>query len=366
MSNKAINPFSRLERYQDSGNEAKENRATECLAACLQLSDEFRAFFISFLYSGNAPEAVKYTSADDVYTQHWIDNDDTENGYLDLLIQSKGRFTIVVEDKVGATESTHQFEKYLGWLRRQSGEKLLCGLVQYPDNTIEEATIKKMRRFTWQALFEALLDNKTHFAGTDFTLAEAFCDYLNQKGIVMNYTPHDILGYGQGWKAEDALYSVFEAVKDRFDLKEHTHRIVTHRNEWPRLEIGRQSWEEKVFGPGYNNKVYLFWCVPGIWGWDQKNGSFYLELRIWDKWHQNSWKMIQPKLAGWGKSLVGKGFTYSIDDEVPPSSMIKPLASLLAPPKTIKFSLQDYIPLDLSSIRVVDLIDKLEKEVRKH
>ena len=122
------NPFSRLERYQASGNEAKENRATECLAACLQLSDEFRAFFISFLYSGNVPEPLKCASAEDVDTQHWIDNDDTENGYLDLLIQSKGRFSIVLEDKVGAKESTHQYNKYLAWLRKQHGERLLCGL----------------------------------------------------------------------------------------------------------------------------------------------------------------------------------------------------------------------------------------------
>jgi hypothetical protein len=361
------NPFSRLERYQDSGNEAKENRATECLAACLQLSDEFRAFFISFLYSGNEPDAVKYTSADDVYTQHWIDNDDTENGYLDLLIQSKGRFTIVVENKVGAKESTHQYEKYLAWLKTQRGEGLLCGLVQYPDDTIEQATLKKMRRFRWQDLYYALGEKKKTFTGTDLKVAEAFCDYLNQKGIVMNYTPHDILSYGQGWKAEDALSSVFEAVKDRFDLKEHTYKIVMPKNQWPRLEIGRKSWEEKLFGPGYNNnKVNLYWCVPRIWGCDQKEGSFALELRIWDKCHQNSWNMIQPKLPAWGKSLVGKSLVYTIDDEPPPSSTIKPLVSLLAPPKTVKFWPPNDMQINLSSIKVVDLIDKLEKEVRKH
>src|SRR5258708_4997296 len=91
------NPFTRLKHYKPDLIHPKENHATECLAACLQFSDEIRASFVAFLFDGMA-STIPSVAALDVQSQQMAG----ELGIPDLVLQNQGICKIAIEVKVEA------------------------------------------------------------------------------------------------------------------------------------------------------------------------------------------------------------------------------------------------------------------------
>ena len=92
------NPFSRLKHFIPDENDSQENHATECLAACLVFSSRLRREFIDFLLGGKEKVEVGDESKIEVETQRPIE----QGGYIDLVLESPEKFTVVVEVKVKA------------------------------------------------------------------------------------------------------------------------------------------------------------------------------------------------------------------------------------------------------------------------
>ena len=80
--------------------------------------------------------------------------------------------------------------------------------------------------------------------------------------------------------------------------------------EWPRLEVGKQDWE-RIFGKGYNNKLYLWFAVPGIWRATEH--QFWPEIILWNKQHGNAWAVVQSKITAWIKQLRKLGFSHFVE-----------------------------------------------------
>lgn len=83
------NPFPRLKHYRPGTIAPQENHATESLAACLVLSQEFRRWFLSFLLGADNSDR-KFTDDYTVVTQ-----ERTDFGILDLEAM-KNEFNIIV------------------------------------------------------------------------------------------------------------------------------------------------------------------------------------------------------------------------------------------------------------------------------
>src|SRR5260221_13041492 len=111
------NPFSRLKHFvrTEDGNDSQENHATECLAACLVFSPKIRSAFVQVLCGEEVKIKVADESKIEVITQQTI-----EGGYMDLILEQQGAFTVVLEVKVKAPENCqhhrNQLTAYRKWL----------------------------------------------------------------------------------------------------------------------------------------------------------------------------------------------------------------------------------------------------------
>ena len=201
------NPFLRLKHYRvgENGNDAKENHATEVLAACLALSPRLRTDFLNFMHGGTVPPvSITEAEAFTVATQQPTD----DGGWVDLLLERPGEETLVVEVKVGAPEGGPQIARYRKWLDDQpaAARKAVYSLVRYhdPQFRIEDHGGTACRR--WRGLYDHLQNRLPDYTDTaEERLIQHLCHYLEAEQIVSTWNPKQILDYGPGVVAKRAL-----------------------------------------------------------------------------------------------------------------------------------------------------------------
>ena len=298
------NPFLRFKHYRtdQKSNDARENHATESLAACLVFSDVIRAEFLNFLFENEIHFTPEKASAFLVSTQA-----ETSRGkWVDLLLEEPDECAIVVEVKVRAPEDGIQIKEYVQWLSStKKGEHYVFSLVQNPDGNFDIRKFGGKRRSTWRELTDLFKIIQTKHAETDAAvLAAHLCNYLEAEGIMSNWTPKEIAAYASGIKAKHAVETLFNQVATQLTDRDQdfTTRIVIKDDQWPRLEIGRTTWES-IFGKlGYLNRLHVFYETTAAWGGEEE--SFYFELQLWNKYHQADWSLTR-------KSCLS-GFRFSV------------------------------------------------------
>ncbi len=244
-------PFTRLKRYRAEEVDQKENHATECLAACLQLSVELREIFLEFLFEGLAANRPPATALE-VQTQQFVG----EFGIPDLVLSEEGRSRIVVEVKVGAQLRPDQAKKYGRWLSEHAQpQQFLFSLEREPRHEFSISEVSKIQgaRRRWRDLYREFRGREKGFAGTtEGNLIAALCGYLEDEGIVSTWNPSQILALGPAIQAKAALGHCFARVEDQFKEsgRPFVTKIMMPSGQWPRLEIGLPAWEQK-FGEGY-------------------------------------------------------------------------------------------------------------------
>jgi hypothetical protein len=141
-------------------------------------------------------------------------------------------------------------------------------------------------------------------------LIENFCKYLESEGIVSTYETKDLLCYGAGMKARKAITTIFDQVD--VQLREDGFTSTSREGkdaEWPRLMIGHPEWR-KIFGTGKNQKISLWFTIPGVWEADRYDFSF--EIELWLEEQGNDWQLTKSKLPKWFEALKSQGFDWTV------------------------------------------------------
>lgn len=312
------NPFSRLKHYMRSEIDPQENHATECLAACLVFSSKLRDAFIQFLL--NAERGKDFGSTDsEVLTQERIEGgpiESVEQGYIDLVLRQPGTFVIAVEVKVRSPENCkhhqNQLLRYKAWLDEQTKEprRFLFTLVRNEDKTFHPQQYGATGRRTWWALYKDFNEmlKVNNLSDVESSLIENFCGYLESEGIVSTYEVKDLLSYEAGMKARKAVTGIFNQIGSRLEADKF-QSVYVDRKDWPQLKIQHPRWDE-IFGSGNNQKIALWFYVPGIWG-AEKYG-FSPDIELWHREHRNDWRLGKPKLSKWFATLQSRGFRWDV------------------------------------------------------
>jgi len=255
-----MNPFLRLKHYLVSDIDPQENHATECLAACLVFSSKVRNRFIQFFLG----DQFELSGSVDIITQLPI-----KGGYIDLVALQTGKFVLAVEVKVRAPENSNhhrqQLQDYRNWLNEQNGpNKYLFTLVRNEDSSFRPEEYGAHGRRTWWGLYRCLQTIRDG-SEVESALLESLCGYLESEAIVSTYEINDLLSYGPGVKARKAVTGIFNQIASRLESDGFATSSTEDRKDyWPQLRIQHSRWKE-IFGNGKNEKVSLWFCVPGIW-----------------------------------------------------------------------------------------------------
>lgn len=306
------NPFHRLKHYRPGENDSKENHATEALAACLVFSEPFRAKFLEFLFGGKGkvPKALADAGQVEIATQHST----RDFGTIDLFLRTgelrTDRFGVVVEIKVSAKEDERhktQLDNYDSWLESgfAEGERALFTLVRNPDPQFKHS---KAQRREWGDLFKMIEEFiEDCDSSTDKALLKAFSDYLTLEGVVDNMDYSKLVDYGKGWAADKALESLQRQIKEKLqpNIGDLETAIDAKIGRSPCLLFGRSSWA-RVFGPGFNNKVSVWFRTPITEGSNCKECQFVVEVQLWSRWHRNNWQSTAKHLPDWLKYFETK------------------------------------------------------------
>ncbi len=365
------NPFSRLKHFtSDEENDSQENHATECLAACLVFSSKIRGAFIHFLFGGEPKIEIGDTSKVEVVTQLFIES----GGYIDLVLNEVGKFNVAVEVKVRSPEdcSHHreQLEKYREWLDNENkSNAYLFTLVRNPEGTFCPKKYGADGRHSWRDLYNRFRELKD-LSDVETSLIENFCEYLESEGIVSTYETKDLLSYSAGLKARKAVAGLFNQVASRLEAESAGFESVLvddRKGHWPVLKIQNSGWK-KIFGKGKNQKISLWFTVPGIW--EAKRHDFRFEIELWHEEHGNDWKLIEANLPTWFKTLKAQKFCWTVwqtwknpQDNIPPKQ-IKPEPIRIIAWKTEKETiLNEKSPQDEDEL--LDLLVERAKEYAK-
>lgn len=358
------NPFSRLKHYLPDKLDPQENHATECLAACLVLSNQVRIAFVQFLSN----KIQINTSADiEVTTQLPI----TPGGFIDLLLEQPGKFKIAVEVKVKSPENCphhrEQLENYKKWLKNNSNG-LLFTLVRDKDTTFSPEKFGADGRYTWRNLRDYFRDLGKTASDTDSNIIKNFCEYLESEGIVKNYEAKDLLNYAAGIKAREALDGIFNQVRSRLEVEKFATRVIDDGKTdcWPRMEVQHPDWET-IFGKGDNWKIFLWYAIPGIWGrTSEEQHGFLPEIMLQRIDHQNDWEYIKSKLPEWEKNLKSKGFGWSVNHTWKQQSNTEAV-KIQSQPKYIACSREsDGLNASAFSPTEDELVSQLVNRVKRH
>jgi hypothetical protein len=290
------------------GLDAKENRATEILATCLQLSEPFRQSFLKSLFEGTGrplPKELSENGSIEVLTQL-----PTESfGTIDLALKTN-LYCLVIEVKVGDKEDSRhldQLGRYAKWLRLSFPEYALFTLVRDHDPHFKHGDVVK--HWTWSDVYK-MANELSHSCqeSTDRTLLEAFCEYLRLEEIVSNMDYTKLLDYGKGWAADEALQALFNKTTEL--LETTTPDLVTKLFDskgWtPCFQYGRDSWDN-IFGKGFNKKVYAWFCSPTTDEDCQQGCEFRFDIWLWDRDHGHDWDRTKKRLPSWFTQLNQKG-----------------------------------------------------------
>jgi hypothetical protein len=309
------NPFLRLKRYSVDGNteaEAKENYATESLAACLVFSQALRKEFVRFLFGNKIPDELGplENCEIDVTTQENLG----EFGCADLLLKSPG-FTTIIEVKVSEKEDqrhAEQLRNYWTWLENETNPFLFT-LVKDSDRSFAYQDFHVRERHTWRELckhFENAFNKEpTSDDDIDRVLVANLCGFLESEGIVSNYEMKNLLSYSDGLKAQKALDAVLNKVGNEFENGPPSGRFATKFEKkseaWPLLKI------QNISSPGVqvrkNQAVWLWFTVPPIW--DADRNDFYPELILWHAdAPDDAWLQVKRLIHPWREILEAKGY----------------------------------------------------------
>jgi hypothetical protein len=302
------NSFWRLKHYRlasDEAADAKENHATECLAACLRFSPVIRREFIQFLFQDHPIWRLinSHLQKVSISTQQRIDN----RYFLDIVLQKEGHFTIVVEVKIGSLEDAAQLKRYTNWLKGQTQQpkRHLFSLVQHHNPQFNPKDHGADAHRTWLDLYRRLntLLQKP-LSATDSTLITQLCGYLENEGIVMPYKIKDLKNFKLAINAAEAISAVFQHVKQTLEKEtgfEIKCKPEPKHDSWPSMHIGKSVWRKK-FGGGDIKKVNIWFMVPLIW--DAQQHGFGFDIDLWNKGHKNGWIGVKPKLKRWLPALT--------------------------------------------------------------
>jgi hypothetical protein len=304
----ANNPFVRLKHYRPDECDPKENHATESLAACLRLSLSLRSAFLRLCHNGTLPLDELLIPDVDVVTQEPLGS-----GVLDLYLSMPKRYHLGIEVKVAAREDDRHRDQaiaYSQWLQQQEPPGTLLSLVKTRDPQFNYGLCGIANRMTWRNVYECFTAQALTALGTDSELARAFCGYLVNEGIVMDYDIKSLVRFADGVRAQTALEATFTQVAD--DLAAHgfeTNLRMMKRDQWPRLEVKSKEWSA-IFGEGQNYRIYLWYQVPGIW--NAKEHEFWLTVEVYNQEYPSDWARIKPRLESWFKALRDEGLTYDV------------------------------------------------------
>src|SRR5205814_2183837 len=190
-------------------------------------------------------------------------------------------------------ENSDQLLKYKNWLNQQKGERLLFSLLLNEDKTFHPERYGATGRPTWWALYKSLKQmlGANDLSEVESSLVENFCDYLESEAIVSTYETKDLLSYAAGVKARNAVSGMFNQIASRLGPDGfETSSTEDRRDYWPQLRIQHPRWN-KIFGNGNNEKISLWFQVPGIWEADKH--AFGIDIELWHQLHGNDWRLAK-------------------------------------------------------------------------
>ncbi|MDL5045390.1 PD-(D/E)XK nuclease family protein [Oscillatoria amoena NRMC-F 0135] len=318
------NIFSSIIKYQpkdsDTAIDPKENRATEVLAAALNLSDLIKEDFLKLLSDEGKFFELDGVDKYKIETQYRFEHDFGE-GFFDIFIQSeeiKEQVNIVVEVKVGSKQDQSQIDKYEKWLKKEKPDYRIFHLVV--SNAGEFRNGGKYRVITWQDLCERLKKlseskraEKEEPDSTDKKIAQNLISYLNEEGIVSMWKPEQMKSFSEGLKARNALSAFFERLKSIYEEKGYETKIElpSRYDKWPSIRLGKKEWSD-YFGDA--KVIFVYFMVEGIWG--ATGQEIYSEIKLFNKYcyPKESWDKIKINIPKW-EEFLRENKRYEIEKE---------------------------------------------------
>lgn len=289
--------------------EQQENHATECLAACLVFSSKIREAFLEYLLRDD--RLVFDSSECEVVTQEPI-----ESGWVDLVLEQRGKFVVAVEVKIKSPEDCdhhrNQLQNYSKWLDKREPFVRLLTLVRNENRAFDPRKYGANGRRTWLGLYKRFQEmlRSDNLQDVESSLLKNFCDYLGSEAIVSTYEMKDLLSYAEGVKARRAVNGIFNQISSWLESQGfEMSSIEDWEDYWPQLKIRHPRWN-KIFGNGNNEKISLWFWVPGIW--EAKEHGFSPDIELWHRDHGNDWSLGKPKLSNWLATLRSRKFKWDV------------------------------------------------------
>jgi hypothetical protein len=260
-------PFERLGRNQSENKNAKEDRTTEALASCLDLSLVLRAAFLQLLKKCNAGSPNDWTVQTQVYPR-------ADSRWDLVLSRENGREKIVVECKIDDHLHRGQIAKYFDI---QGVEKERFYVLVQDIELIDSCAVDMLcgeNILRWQQVDEHFSRATANLpdASADRRLALALHQFLLSQGTIVNYSPSDFAYIAT---ATRGIHAAIEF------LKNCEQRVLSRgrNSQW-----WKGYGQAKIFGLGTNDtvrhyptliyvanssqvQVRLEFRIPGVGGW---------------------------------------------------------------------------------------------------
>ena len=185
-------------------------------------------------------------------------------------------------------------------------------MVRNPDDAFRPEQYGADGRRSWSELFKNFQKHvkEGNLSEVEVNLVKNLCEYLESEGIVSTYETKDLLRYSDGLKAKKAVAGIFNQIRSRLKPDGFESVLDEERKDcWPQLKIEHPDWK-KIFGKGRNQKISVWFLVPGIWEADKH--EFGLSIELWNREHENDWRIAKPKLAKWLKRLKSLKFDWDV------------------------------------------------------
>jgi hypothetical protein len=171
------------------------------------------------------------------------------------------------------------------------------------------------------------------------SLVKNLCEYLESEGIVSTYETKDLRLYAGGLKAQRAVEGILNQLDSRLRT-EGFECVFEHgkKDSWPHLKIEHPDWK-KIFGKGQNQKIFLWFTVPGIW--EAGLHDFAFDIELWLEEHGNNWQFVSSRLPKWLGALKSQGFDWTVWETWSRESPNTPAKEIQSEPKRICASKRD-------------------------
>lgn len=183
----------------------------------------------------------------------------------------------------------------------------------------------------------------------------------------MRYRVEEISNYGKGWKADDTVISLFEQVYANLDdADESRYTVFKRKGDCPRLEYGLKSWDG-IFGRAYNNRVYLYLVVPGIWNKAKPDDRYTFRplIYLWSNDFKVDWAATQLKLKRWANVIAKhEGFICWVQETKKSDYQEKNLKDIVHQPFEITVGHKEDEINDFEKLSMEELVKKLAEKVK--